>query len=331
MGYQTAIAGKYLNGWDITRRPPYFDRWSIEDAYRYRGVPVNVDGEVRNVQRYLTGFVESRARSYLERFERNDSKPWFLYVAPLAPHEPFTPETRYEDRRVPRPELGPGRSAARGKPPWVRRDPVPRPWTRSMARNQLRTLRSVDDLVGSLYRRLRGLDEDRRTLAFFLSDNGYLWGDFGRTDKRLPYMGSVHIPFLMRWPGVVDRGMRDRRMVANIDVMPTVLDAVGRQRHARKLDGMSLLRSTVRRELLLEYWADPASAIPSWRGVITNRAQYVEYGLSQARPLFTEYYDLARDPRQLKNLAPGRETASMERRLTRLSRCRGSSCRGTRR
>jgi arylsulfatase A-like enzyme len=39
-------------------------------------------------------------------------------------------------------------------------------------RAQLRTLMSVDDLVGSVMEEIQRLGEEGNTLAFFLSDNG---------------------------------------------------------------------------------------------------------------------------------------------------------------
>lgn len=329
LGYRSAIVGKYLNGWDIDRRPPGFDLWSIEDAYRYRNVAVNVDGDARWVDGYLTSFLRRRALAYLDSFEEGDAQPWFLYVAPLAPHAPFEPERRYADAPVGHVGVGPRSDRwLRDKPEWVKRVAAPRRWLGGVARDQLRTLRSVDDLVASLFRRLRGAGELRNTLAVFLSDNGFFWGEFGLSDKRLPYLPAVQIPLMIRWPGVVERGATDRRLVANIDVAPTILDAVrAPARVTRRLDGLSLLKPRARQELLLEYWEDPASDVPDWGGLLTLTEQYVEYYGDDGNVVFRELFDLREDPRQLDNQARELETRELSERLRLRRSCRGRSCR----
>jgi sulfatase-like protein len=44
-GYATAIAGKYLNFWDMNVNPPLFDRWSIQN-HGYQKRVQNTDGVV---------------------------------------------------------------------------------------------------------------------------------------------------------------------------------------------------------------------------------------------------------------------------------------------
>jgi arylsulfatase A-like enzyme len=78
------------------------------------------------------------------------------------------------------------------------------------------------------------------TLVFFLSDNGYLWSEHGLGGKRHPYLQSIEIPMFARWTGHIAAGAVDPRLVANIDVAPTVLDAVGLTPTTR-MDGHSLL------------------------------------------------------------------------------------------
>jgi arylsulfatase A-like enzyme len=73
---------------------------------------------------------------------------------------------------------------------------------------------SVDDLVERLFGTLDELGENRDTLAFYLSDNGQMWGEHGLGDKRVPYLPSIQIPLLMRWPGHIEPST-DNRLVAN--------------------------------------------------------------------------------------------------------------------
>jgi arylsulfatase A-like enzyme len=60
---------------------------------------------------------------------------------------------------------------------------------------------SVDDLVQAVMSELTKIHQADDTLAFFLSDNGYMWGEHGLVaDKRWPHTESVEVPWLMRWP-----------------------------------------------------------------------------------------------------------------------------------
>jgi arylsulfatase A-like enzyme len=111
--------------------------------------------------------------------------------------------------------------------------------------------------------RLDQTGEPDRTLVF-LSDNGYAWGEHRHVGKFVPYTESTRIPFLVRWPGCLPAGSVDDRLVATIDIKPTVLGAAGVDPDAGDtVDGRSLLGSQRRERLLPGSWRDPASAPPS--------------------------------------------------------------------
>ncbi len=334
-GYSTAIVGKFLNSWGATRSPPYFDRWAIEDAYQYYNVTFNVRGELTRVLGYSTTYIRGKTVEFLRGFERRDRQPWFLLVAPLAAHEPFTPELRYDSAAVPTRRDNPSILEAHrsDKPLFVRRQKASPRWTYELPRRQLRTLKSVDDLIGKVMTSLTRLDEESNTLAFFLSDNGYLWGEHGITEKRLPYTPAIRIPLFVRWPGFVASGVVDERLVANIDLAPTILEAAHAvRRQPRSLDGRSLFSPHSRSRLLLEYWRDPALDFPDWASVRARWSQYVEYYGRGGSVLFREYYDLAKDPWQLKNLlgdslrANDPDVRRWSRQLDRLQACVGREC-----
>ena len=304
-GYNTAMAGKYFNNWLVEDDPAHFDRWALFDG-GYYGHDYNLNGTMRHVPDYSTGFIAAKTVDFLEAFENSDSKPWMLYVATYAPHATFIPETSYRDASVPFWGGNPAvfESNRGDKPGYVRiRDETYDTWVKNR-RLQLRTLMSVDDLVVGISRAMRRLDEGSNTLAFYLSDNGYMWADHGLFDKGAPYTPSIQIPMFMRWPGRVDEGLKDRRLVGNVDIAPTVLDAAGLQPALdHPMDGRSLLDpSWTRARMLTEYrnsgniWTPP-----TWASIRTPDLQYVEY-YDAGKRIFREYYDLATDPWQLTNL-----------------------------
>ena len=108
---------------------------------------------------------------------------------------------------------------------------------------------SVNDLVGRVLDEISRLGEDGRTLAIFTSDNGYMWGEHRIVDKRFPYTESEAVPLLVRWPDHVTPGTVDDRLVSNVDIMPTLLEAAGVSPQLRyPLDGaLAVLADTADR------------------------------------------------------------------------------------
>jgi arylsulfatase A-like enzyme len=309
-GYRTAIFGKFLNGWEIAKPPPYFDEWATFASGRvpyYNGL-WNDQGLVRTVAGYATDFIKRRAVRFLKRAESFDRRPWLMYLTPGAPHSPAIPEPAYAAaplrRWTPNPAVG--EEDRSDKPPYVQARHASIRWVRELRRRQLRSLMSVDEMVGRVFKVLKRLDDRRRTLAIYLSDNGFLWGEHGLTGylgKRPPYTQAVKIPMLMRWPGRVTGGRVVTKLVANIDVAPTALAAAGvRPPPGVPLDGRRLIGGGSRSRLLLEYYMDGDRA-PEWASNLTASNQYVEYYEEDSTTVnFREYYDLADDPWSLSNL-----------------------------
>jgi arylsulfatase A-like enzyme len=303
-GYRTAAFGKYFNIW--RHDPPHFDHWELfYGRARYRRPTMNVNGTVRDFRRYSTDLLAARAARLIRRWgEGND--PWFLYVAPFAPHAPYEPKRQHERVRIARWKGNPAVFEAdrSDKPPWVRTKAAPFKRAQRVRAAQLRTLMSVDELVGQLFRALRQTGQQRDTMAFYLSDHGLLWGEHGLLQKHSPYAPSVKIPFLVRWPGRIPGGRVDRRLVATVDVVPTVLEAAGVDPDPDfPIDGRSLLGDHARDRLLLEHFRRLTKNVPTWASTITPTYQYVEYHDHETGGIsFREYYDLVNDRWQLTNL-----------------------------
>lgn len=335
-GYRTGIVGKFFNTWPLAMAPPFFDRWATLSG-GYQDPVMNVDGAVHHVEGYSTSILGSQTVGILDDFDAtDDDAPWFLYVAPHAPHGPYTPDEQYADATVPPWDPGPAFDERNidDKPPWVRWRTYSRSEADQLRAAQLRTLMSVDDMVGTVFDELERLGE-ADTLAVFMSDNGLLWGEHHIGDsKRFPYEGSVGVPLLIRWPGHVEAGTRDGRLAANIDVVPTIKEAVdGPASDDLRPDGRSLLSPIPHRRLLLEYWRSPDSpGVPSWRGLLRRGWLYVEWRDDDGAITFREFYDLRRDPFELHNLLGDANTqndpdvAGPSRSLARLSTCQTQSC-----
>lgn len=356
-GYQTAIFGKFFNAWNVWMPPAHWDKWGIWGSYVLNDdyyPTVNDQGTVRSLSSgtptYESHFIRDKAVDFLARAERDDNRPWLLYLTPKAPHSPATPEPKYASASVPALVQPPSyfESDITDKPDWVRqRRPTPAQ-IQNLHDSQLRTLKSIDDMVYRVFTELSRRGEENDTLAIFASDNGLLWGEHGLNGKSAPYSESIKVPFLMRWPShrqLVRPGGIDQRLVANIDFTPTLLDAADVQPApgAPPIDGRSLLdKSWQRDRILTEWWrlGDEPGIVPQWASIVTRDYQYVEYyqgdGVTPLRwpdqTQVREYYNLNSDPYQLTNLLhdgnAGNDppTAALSAQLARDRLCSGQSC-----
>ena len=360
-GYQTAIYGKFLNEYAASTGPVRgFREFGIFDL-GYNRIPVREGtttksgqstSTTRMLNQYTTSYVRDQALAFLRRQNdaTKDGEPWFLYLAPFAPHELQTqpgnpayppgvtspaPNFRYGPNAFkdmttgsahandtpppfePRPEHY--EADRSDKPQWVRdnrdnRTIFEEPGFPGLREQQLRTLRDVDDMVEAVFQELQSEGEGDDTLAVYLSDNGYMYrehsptvsatgvpnecytdlhqsdppypGHAGRppvsavpcgvSAKGIPYLNSIRIPMFLRWPGnpAVARGVTNRNLTANIDLAPTVMEALGKSSDtplAEPMDGRSLLGPGARSMLLTEGW--PEIGRPAWASVLTPPQQ----------------------------------------------------------
>jgi arylsulfatase A-like enzyme len=340
-GYSTGLVGKFLNEWPLGQAPPHFDRWALcspcsEGGYVDR--PFDVDGTVVTQTGYATDFIAARSLGFLRAFEATDARPWFLYVATGAPHDPYTVEPDHAAASVPAWNGNPAvfESDRSDKPPYVRARNRSFAMAQEVRTLQLRTLRSVDDLVVGMMRELGTLGERRRTLILFVSDNGFVWNEHRMgVGKRFPYQQSIRIPMLLRWQDHVTAGSADPRLASLVDVAPTVLAAAGVPPDpGTPIDGRSLLQPGTRSRLLVEYHLHALfTGVPTWASTRTATTQYTEYYAEDGQTVtFREYYDLAADPWELRNLLgdgdPSNDpnVASLSAQLAADRTCAGTAC-----
>ncbi len=304
-GYKTALVGRFLNSWDVEQSPKFFDKWAFFKAGYYDN-PFNVNGEIVDVEQYATDYIGERSMGFLEEFDaEDDAAPWLMYVTVSAPHYPFYAADQYAEAEVPE---WPDNPALRednlgDKPGFVPGVGFSPDDGEAIYQKQLRTLMSADDMVASLFQKLEELDEDEETLAFFISDNGMMLGEHGLYAKRLPYTESIHVPFFVRWPGRVEAGAIDDRLVGNIDIAPSVLDVAGLLPEVQlEVDGRSLFGPLERNRMLTEQWGSWSANRPTWASIRTHEYQYIQYYFKDGRLRYREFYDLVKDPWQTNNL-----------------------------
>jgi uncharacterized sulfatase len=105
----------------------------------------------------------------------------------------------------------------------------------------------VEELDWSTGELLAALQEEgvlNDTLVIFTSDNGpFFEGSTAglKGGKGTSWEGGYRVPFMASWPRVIRPGRTMHSMTMNIDILPTIAEALGVQPSARIIDGRSLL------------------------------------------------------------------------------------------
>jgi hypothetical protein len=206
---------------------------------------------------------------------------------------------------------------------------------------QLRALKSVDDLVAALLDDLEQKGE-QDTLVIYISDNGYLWGDHGLSEKGAPYDAGAKVPLMMRHAPLTAPGTTDTSPVANIDLAPTALQLAGESlTQSPPLDGQPLVGATPRARMHNEFY-DHGGGDADWASTrVPGEYLYIETYTEDGETIdFREYYDLQNDPYEIDNLygpdglpdtgddlgTPAFTPAQLHDQLRRDRMCEGSAC-----
>ena len=118
---------------------------------------------------------------------------------------------------------------------------------KNLKRRQLVAMQyAMDCNIGKILSALEANDLDDRTMIVFISDNG---GKPGNNESyNTPYNGmkgtlwegGIRLPFAMKLPGVIPANTVYKNSVISLDIMPTVLAAVGAE-VPKDIDGVNLL------------------------------------------------------------------------------------------
>src|SRR5215211_1303568 len=241
-GYRTGLFGKYLNGYNTTTVPAGWDRWfaKFTPPWQYFDYDVNDQGTIRHYgtseSDYLTDVVSRETDSFITD-SVSRGKPFFAYVTPIAPHEPSTPAPRdllsYDGAKAPRlPSFN--EADVSDKPSWIRQ--LPTLTSAQIAaidarhESRVKSLQALDDLVEGVVNTLNSANAMDNTYIFFTSDNGFHHGEHRIPGyKRRPYEEDVHMPLLVRGPGVA-ADSTTYKLALNTDYLPTFTDLAGAQR-----------------------------------------------------------------------------------------------------
>ena len=174
------------------------------------------------------------------------------------------------------------------------------------AKNYLRCVKGVDESVGRIMETLKEEGLAENTVVVYCSDQGFYVGDHGWYDKRWMYDESMKMPFVIKWPDVIKPGSVDEHLIQNIDYAATFLEMAATE-VPEDIQGESLVpllkgeaEADWRTSLYYHYYEFPSvHMVPRHYGIRTERFKlmhFYEFGEEW------EFYDLEKDPDELKNL-----------------------------
>lgn len=370
-GYQTGHFGKYLNGYGVAstspkedpfRIPPGWDDWQTSVEMEYYDYEMNENGNVvfygSQSQDYHTDVIKNKALGYLQQ-RALDKNKFFLVVDFIASHNNNQipdpdPSSNSADFPIPAPRhQGIFASYNPVFPPSFNEDDVtdkpaeiaalPRLTQKQKGRNiqryqlAMESLLAVDEAVGEIVSQLEASGLLKNTYIFYMSDNGYLWGEHRiMNTKNYPYEESIRVPLLLRGPGVPIKTVSE--LAVNVDLAPTIAEMAAIDARSMAMDGLSLLELfkpnySWRNDFLIEH-----PILKFYRGVRAKDYVYIEYdyqqdGVTDEREFYNFQSDAcnAADPYQLVNQINNPCYAnliqSLADRLKVLKNCAGSSCR----
>ncbi len=325
-GYTTGLIGKYLNDYQKikTHVPPGWNEWHALVPPAYYLYSANDNGAVSgpytvSPANYSTTLEKGKVLNFIQTANR----PFFLWWTPNAPHidgsqyatpAPGDISTLWCPKDTFRPPSF-NEADVSDKPRWVQN--LPNMTTTSLLNmsgvtgtqyvtklriTQICALKGVDDAVGNILSELG--PELNNTLVIFASDNGYTWGEHRWYYKSCEFDECIRVPLIMRYPSLISPGQVNNQLLQQVDLVPTILQ-IANATPKLPQNGKSMMplfsnpSATLHDTILLEQLVDDTvSAYPqSFYGVRTLQYKYIELNNTGEK----EFYDLTKDPYELKN------------------------------
>ncbi len=237
LGYTTSMVGKWHLGFESPNLPNErgFEHFHgflgdmMDDYYTHlRGGKnwMRLNRDEIKPEGHATELFTAWAVEEVEKRSK-ETKPFFLYVAFNAPHDPIQPTQESLERvKQTRPEIDEKRARL------------------------IALIEHMDDGVGKLLQAVNKAGIEENTIVVFTSDNGGQkshWADNGpwRGTKGEMYEGGLRVVCAARWPGQFPAGLQSNIPAATFDWYPTLLHFAGADANTIQVDGRSLARVLV--------------------------------------------------------------------------------------
>lgn len=305
-GYQTWHMGKAGNGFPAGLA-------EFQTSIRDEGKGGERAGNSRRLADRTIEFLKSRAAT-------NESKPFYVYLAPPVPHDPRFAEPQfhklYDPAKIPlSPAFLPQHPFDNGE--MTVRDEALAPWPRTSEDTKQQNadyyacITGLDHHVGRIFAELKASGQWTNTIIIFSADNGLSMGEHGLFGKQNLYeFGGFHVPLVVAGPGI-SKG-KSEALVYLMDLFPTFAEFAG-AKNPDGVEGKSLVpilsgTETKLRDALYTGYRNGQRAIRD------DRWKLIRYPLVDR----TQLFDLRADPHELINLADKPEHATKVAELTAL-------------
>jgi arylsulfatase A-like enzyme len=278
----------------------YQASYGPEDTESGKAKILEIDAPRRKKERVMKVLTD-KATDWLEAQPKD--QPFFLYFAPVAVHNPITPDK----------DLA-GKSAAGPYGDWIH---------------------ELDQSVGRILATLDKMGATKDTLVLFTSDNGGVFRPENgrllqttaskaglkingalRGSKHDIWEGGFKVPFIARWPGKVAAGSTATQMVSVVDILATTAEIVGTSLPAKDVgaeDSRSFLpvllgsADAKGREDMIVHSADGTFAVRKgrWKWIEGVPVDEIAEGARRSRKdqFRSQLYDTVADPAETKDVS----------------------------
>ena len=340
-GYNTAWVGKYLHdGFSPSEEkqetwqsifPKGWNTFYCMTSGNYRNfgrIGTGVKGFLRIKDEYRTDYEANLVSQLLEGELASDDRPFLLCWAPFAAHLALEPETMDapRHRQMHMGEIPSGvlnfeaYENLENQSEEMASIEAPTPallkYWKSIHQKRLRAMQGLDEGIAKMMASLKLSGKLDNTIVIFTSDHGFSNGQLRHYGKRLPTDRVTKVPFIASGGGV-PQGRQCDKLLANIDIAPTLLTLAGAEIPAQ-IDGTSfanLLHSPDSK------WERPAILIENWDRIWCN-GDFLDIAYCSYRDqqnLYTEWasgsrslFDIAADPEQINNIYPNLSATEQE-------------------
>ncbi len=235
-GYRCGLVGKWHLGDNMQPQEGFDDYWITKphgNTLEFYDQPIIYEGKVYTEPRYTTDLWTEHAIKFLKQ-NQGKKEPFFLLLAYNGPYGLGSSLLQPARNRH-------AKYYADKQLASFPRNPI-HPWQYNNREymNNLVSMRryaseisGVDDGIGKVLDEIHQLGIDRQTLVIFTADQGLscgqhgLWGMGDHTKPLHAFDPTMHIPLIFRHQGMISAGTHTKMMVANYDMMPTILGYLG--------------------------------------------------------------------------------------------------------
>ncbi len=238
------------------------ERYFVPSMYRNNN-PTSEDKGI-----YSTYLFEREALRFIKENHKN---PFFLTISFNAPHTASSLD----------PEI---KGTVQAPAEYLSLYPAPKSSKEKKRNGYMAAVTCMDDAIGNVLSLIDEFGLTENTIVIFFSDNG----GSGLADnsplsggKGSMWDGGLRVPFIIKWPGIIEKGRVIDNFVSSLEIFPTILAIAGIEKpDSVILDGFNLLplftgedKSLSREEMYWEFRQEQAARVGNYKWIQSSRRE----------------------------------------------------------